>query len=247
LACDNTLEPLSDEGVNYTFYGFLDFDADTNYIRVNDLKKPILEGDTSPFDGIATLEHLEGGESDILVDSVMVYNGISVHNFLTTIPVIPEITYRLTVENSEGKSTSVTHTAITRVEDISFLPEAIEQRTCTRDFTIIFSPVTSGAVILNVYPRSAANEYQYVEVRRYREDTNSITFVLDFRDIGDSVSRSPNRRYCVDHFLPVVRFEYIHVSDELVPEMDASRKYEPGSTGRFGTLYSGEFELEFNF
>ena len=246
LACDNTFEPLSEEGINYSFYGFLDFDADTNYIRVNDLKKPFLEGDIRPFDGMVVLEHIETATVLQLADSMIVFNDITTFNFISTLPVLPENTYRLTATNSEGKSTSFTHTAISRYQELTYQPMLLEQRTCTRDFTLTFAPIFSGAVILNVYPRSGQNEYKFTAIEPHREFRNLITFTLRFTQIGRAVSRGDGF-YCQNKFEPLVRFEYIHVSDELIPDVNASRKFEIGSTGRFGTLYSGEFELEFNF
>jgi hypothetical protein len=246
VACDNTFEPLSDEGMRHTFYGLMDFDADSHYIRINELKKPLLEGDTRPFDGVVTFEHLEIGLSEQLTDSVMVYNGISTHNFLTTIPILPENTYRLTATNSEGRSTSIIHTAVNRYEELTWQPALLSQRTCTAIFSLNFAPVKSGAIILNVFPRSLEGEYQFTVIQSVRENMQSIYFSLDFRDIGRAVSGG-DFFYCLNNFLPEVRFEYTHYSNELIPDSHASRKFDIGGTGRFGTLYSGEFELEFNF
>jgi hypothetical protein len=246
VSCDNTFEPLSEEGTSHSFYGFLDFDADTNFIRVNNLKKPLLEGDSSTFNGTAVLEHIESGTAVQLVDSMIIFNEVSTFNFMSTLQVLPENTYRLTVTNSEGRSTSVTHTAISRYQELKYQPLLVEQRTCTRIFTLTFSPIYSGAIILNVHPRSGQNEYTFTAIEPHRVFRNSITFSLRFTDIGIAVSLGDGL-YCPNKFEPIVRFEYIHVSEELIPDAYASRKFEIGSTGRFGTLYSGEFELEFNF
>jgi hypothetical protein len=246
VSCDNNLEPLSDDGTIHSVYGYIDIDADTNFIRINELKKPLLEGDTKPFDGVVTLEHLESGSSEILSDSLIVFDEVAASNFLTMLPVIPENTYRLTVVNSGGESTSVTHTAVNRYEELTWQPASLAQRTCTAIFSLNFAPIKSGAIILNIFPRSLKGEYQFTAIQSVRVNMESITFAFQFSDIGDAISRG-DRFYCRNHFLPVVRFEYTHVSDELIPDVNASRKFEIGSTGRFGTLYSGEFELEFNF
>lgn len=246
VSCDNDFEPLSKDGISHSVYGFLDFDADTNYIRVNDLKKPLLEGDLTPFSGMVTLEHLESGSSEVLSDSVIVFNEIAAFNFLSMLPVFPENTYRLTLADSEGNSTSIIHTSINRYDELTYQPLLPEQRTCTRIFTLTFSPIYSGAIILNVHPRSGQNEYTFTAIEPHRVFRNSITFDLRFTDIGRAVSLGDGF-YCPNKFEPIVRFEYTHVSDELIPDVDAPQKFELGSVGRFGTLYSGEFELEFNF
>lgn len=245
VSCDNNFEPLSKDGISHSVYGFLDFDADTNYIRVNDLKKPLLERDFTPFTGMVTLEHLESGSSEELSDSMIVFNEIAAFNFLSMLPVFPDNTYRLTLADTEGNSTIIIHTAINRLEDITYQPLLLEQRTCSRNFVLTFSPIYSGAIILNIFPSSLKGEYKFTAIQPLRENQDSIFFNLNFNEIGRAVSRGIPF-YCAN-FLPLVRFEYTHVSNELIPDVDASRKFEVGSTGRFGTLYSGEFELEFNF
>lgn len=195
---------------------------------------------------MVTLEHLESGSSEVLSDSMIVFNEIAAFNFLTMLPVFPENTYRLTLTDSEGNTASIIQTSINRYDELTYQPLMPEQRTCTREFTLTFSPIFSGAIILNVYPRSGQNEYKFTGIEPHREFRDLITFTLRFTDIGRAVSFGDGF-YCPNKFEPLVRFEYIHVSNELIPDVNASRKFEVGSTGRFGTLYSGEFELEFNF
>lgn len=113
--CENSIEPFDEEGT-YSIYGVLDVSGKTQLFRVKPLSVPITKVDSETVSATATLENVTEGTSEVLRDSVIVFEDggtkIITHNFVTTTPIAPETRYRLTVEGDAGtaRATTVTPT-----------------------------------------------------------------------------------------------------------------------------------------
>lgn len=116
--CDNTLEPFEENIGNYSVYGALDINKDINYIRIKDLS---LTNDEAPetIDITVTLKSLSSGEIETLKDTLVVFDGVNTHNFVSRMNIEPETTYRLTVTDPNGDSFSVSATTPKLIEHIS--------------------------------------------------------------------------------------------------------------------------------
>lgn len=115
--CDNTIEPFSERG-SYSVYGVLFTDRDDQFIRVAPLNTPIPKVDSGGLqDATVTLENVTNGRSEVLRDSIMLFEDagaeIVTHNFWTDTPIQRDTKYRLTVDGPGGSvvSTTVTPTA----------------------------------------------------------------------------------------------------------------------------------------
>lgn len=109
-ACDNTLEPLNTEKGTYSIYGYLDVRDAVNYIRVKNLNIPLQSDTFSVLDADVTLTDVDRGSSAMLTDTVVVFDGVQTHNFMTRMDIRPETTYRLTVDDRKGTTVSATTT-----------------------------------------------------------------------------------------------------------------------------------------
>jgi hypothetical protein len=103
--CDESLEPLQGSDIYfYSVNGYLDASADTQWVRVMPVRKSIIPDSLMNIPAV-TLQHMESGESVVMQDSLFIFaDGRRVLNFWTTMPVLPENSYRLTVEGPGGKS-----------------------------------------------------------------------------------------------------------------------------------------------
>jgi len=109
-ACDDEFTPLAPTDLQFSVFGYLDANADTQWVRVAPIRPLIL---TSPdgFSATVTLEHLGTGQVIVLRDSVFRFTdatdpdgseGVYAHNFWTTEPIEPGATYRF-VAQREGE------------------------------------------------------------------------------------------------------------------------------------------------
>lgn len=126
--CDDTLEPFveRDDAV-FSMFGYLDLKADTQWVRVTPVRHTQFL-DPEALDAVVTLEHLGSGRVVTMHDSLFSFpdsrlGGVAhAHNFWTTEPLQPEASYRLTVERSDGATSTATvvmpeHPDILFVED----------------------------------------------------------------------------------------------------------------------------------
>jgi len=111
--CDTSVQPfVSSDEYRYSIYGILDPAQDTQWVRVEPLVTPTSSGvPDESLDVTVTLESTATGQTWTLRDSLFeVFRDEFQHNFWTTAPISPGATYRLTVRNAEGESTSAATT-----------------------------------------------------------------------------------------------------------------------------------------
>lgn len=106
IACE-PFEPLQENKRHFfSVNGYLDASADTQWVRVMPVRESI---DMEPgLAGMAiptvTLQHLESGEQVAMRDSLFQFWGDRyARNFWTTMPILPEQSYRIVVEGSGGR------------------------------------------------------------------------------------------------------------------------------------------------
>lgn len=114
-ACDQPFDPVQEnERHFFSVNGYLDASADTQWIRVMPVRES-LDQDSGLSIPIVTLQHLESGEQVVMRDSVFHFPGDRyAYNFWTTLPVLPEQSYRLVVEGPDGRAS---HAEATLPED----------------------------------------------------------------------------------------------------------------------------------
>ena len=110
--CDDPFEPFQNTHAPFSMFGYLDLQADHQWIRVTPLRQGLLLTDPAPLDAVVTLESLGSGRPVTLRDSVFQFPDARVggvayaHNFWTTERLVRGATYRLTATRSDGAATS---------------------------------------------------------------------------------------------------------------------------------------------
>lgn len=107
---DARIDPYEEETSNYSIYGALNISETEHVLRVRDLN--VVHNDTSSsiLNATVTFHDLEAGNSQILKDSVIQFPAGYTHNFKFNKQLKPRTTYKITVEDSDGKSSSSTFT-----------------------------------------------------------------------------------------------------------------------------------------
>ncbi len=101
--CETAFDPFEESDASFSLFGFVDADADTQFVRVAALRQSAYED--APVEAVVTLEDLTRGETATLRDSVVRFStGAVVHNFWTTTPVEPGTAYRLTATGPDGRT-----------------------------------------------------------------------------------------------------------------------------------------------
>lgn len=158
FGCEQTFEPLQkSDDYYFSIYGYLDASADTQWVRVIPLREGI---DQLPdVSGVTvTLQHLETGDSVVMRDTLFqFFHDASAWNFWTSLDLLPEHTYRLIAEHTDGRSSSVEVTlptefsvpvfdeqsGILRVFDVELLADVqtryiVRFEQLGRDYTVSF-------------------------------------------------------------------------------------------------------------
>lgn len=106
--CNETFEPLQEnDHFFFSIYGYLDATVDTQWVRAVPVRESI-DVISDMEDVTATLEHVGGSEMAVMNDSLFSYfhDGLAYNNW-TAMKLLPEETYRLTAEYSDGRSSHV--------------------------------------------------------------------------------------------------------------------------------------------
>ena len=110
IGCDDSFAPLSGDVVStYSVFGFLDAEADTNWVRISPVRDSIV-ADDSEIEAQVTLTEI-GGATEEMRPGKYYFRTVSgdtstVWNYWTTMPIKPGYEYELRIENSKGVVTS---------------------------------------------------------------------------------------------------------------------------------------------
>jgi hypothetical protein len=111
-ACDDAFQPLKEnESAPFSIFGYLDLNADTQWVRVMPVREKLLLDDGG-IDASVTLQKVGGGPVIALRDSLFTFpddqlGGVAyAHNFWTTARLEPSASYRLKALRADGDSTT---------------------------------------------------------------------------------------------------------------------------------------------
>jgi hypothetical protein len=191
--CDPSVDAVRGSERTYSVYGLLDPAADTQFVRVEALRDGTPIGAPDTLDARVTLRQMNGDRAISLRDSfATVGPGIPTYLFWTAAPLSPGATYRLTVERSDGATSSATTTLPSRAPDLRLdeqplLPCQDARNAGRAEFTVAASGADRLAGAYALYPLldgliRRAN-FRAVEIER---DTFRITVdhVDDLEAIG---------------------------------------------------------------
>lgn len=175
--CAEAVDPFIDADRYFTVYGYLDTAGDTQYVRVIPLRHAIGASDDE-IDAVVSSTASETGERLVWRDSLVeLSDGSYGHVFYAPFRPIPDRTYRLQIERSDGVTTSAETTIppATRVE--------------------VLNPTVMGAVVdqrvqwedLDFPPFRVEVWYRFANLR---PDQPFVEAVVTYEDVGQINSES---------------------------------------------------------
>ena len=102
-ACEVPLDPIAPSDFHFSFSGYLDATADTQWVRVERFNDTI---DPVPLDVVVKMTDAASGAEAVLTQRLDTLITGPAHLFWTTTDVAPGRTYRLTARDAEGASTA---------------------------------------------------------------------------------------------------------------------------------------------
>jgi hypothetical protein len=101
-ACDTQFEPFADGESHFTILGYLDTDADTQFVRIEPLR-PVIQRTGAPIDATVRTIDLTSQTVDVWTDSLIQFSDASFgHVYWSEFQAVPTHTYRIEVERSDG-------------------------------------------------------------------------------------------------------------------------------------------------
>jgi hypothetical protein len=108
--CTTAFSPFEEDVLLFSVFGYLDVQADTQFVHVSPLRNALLAEDT-PLEVTVTLEQVGTGVTEVWQDSVVHHtDGRVSHIFWSTTPVLPRATYRFAVTRPDGQASTATVT-----------------------------------------------------------------------------------------------------------------------------------------
>lgn len=110
-SCEDNFNPIKEEYLdNYSIFGYLDAEADTQWIRIMPIRESIYKNIDS-LDAKVTLTELGGTSVELTAKAIYfgeaVGNTIQVWNYWTTMDIKPESEYLISVQNGNGELTQI--------------------------------------------------------------------------------------------------------------------------------------------
>lgn len=254
--CETTFDPFIEGKALYSIYGYLDVNRPVNYIRVKDLDTPITADSARKLNAKVTLTNLATGQSQILQDSVVRFNGIYTHNFRTTMDITPETKYRVQVTRPDGKSVSATtitpaipkmNTTFSVSPFITFQP--VNRKSVFR-YTLSLYPFSNDDIEINNFcitlfdfqKRNPRAGLKLIKVPGYctpkyvpnRPKVRYIKILKKFLRLPDT-GKLTNQVYMIYKYFSPGSFKPVTTSDSLSI---------PGGSGQFGAVYTDTLKIE---
>ncbi|MCC5941899.1 MAG: hypothetical protein JJU37_10190 [Balneolaceae bacterium] len=125
VACDTTIEPIAESDPVYSMSGPLDLQRSPNYIRVHNVNSLLNPETTRELDVQMVFTNLTTMESELLRDSVVVFDNLYTHNFKIEKPIEFNTRYRIDIEDDRGFRDSLI-SVTTKESQISVSPDSVE-------------------------------------------------------------------------------------------------------------------------
>lgn len=137
-ACETALEPFAESDLNFTLLGFLDTDADTQFVRVVPLRPAVDRISDERLDASVRSVDQTAGETVTWTDSLVSFpDSTHGHVFWATFRAIPEHRYRFEVEARDGSMTWAETTVPPRPGNPDSVYGVLNERA---DFALIYWP-----------------------------------------------------------------------------------------------------------
>lgn len=246
--CDNNIQPLNTEKGVFSIYGYLNLNKDENFIRVKNLNKPLIDDTTQTIDAKVTFRNIDNGNSEILEDSVVEFDGVKTHNFRTTMEIKPNTGYEVTAENSQGEKVTA-QTVTPYKSQITVKPTA---PVCTTNVDLKMKPIRSKyAIRLEMgfdYDGETFWLEQHQSMIKTGESANlhftPIQIIQELTSNEDEQGSPPQEDvYCEDLDSNLFHIRYTHYGPGLYGNDISDTLKVPGGAGRLGAFYKDTYNF----
>lgn len=104
--CNPSIELFKTDSRYYSIFGFLNASADTQYVRIEQLRDSMPNSSPDHLNITVKLTDLTAKQTSVLHDSLFHFDLGNVHNYYTTQKIMPGHQYRLVVAGANGNESS---------------------------------------------------------------------------------------------------------------------------------------------
>lgn len=155
-ACETSFDPFEDSELALSVMGYLDVSADTQYVRVEQLRDSLLLGAGGPIDATVSLTDEATGERVVWQDSIFTFgDNIIGYNYWSPMTLLPSHRYLFEVEPVLGNTVSgrVTMPDPFELDELPEITCVTLNRTCVDlpFFQLDFTGMQRAASMLMIY------------------------------------------------------------------------------------------------
>lgn len=212
MSCETSIEPIIEEGKGYSIYGPLNISESPNYLRVHNNKAILNPEGTLPMDANISFTNLDNGESEILEDQIIEFDGLYTHNFKIDMPIEFDTRYQVYLDDGEGITSTLT-TVTTKESAINVLKDNAR---CSDDFKLQLSNINveAGEHLGVEIGLEAGNSWLWtnrITSATYDSDENIVTFSFTPYDISVSLFGQFDAIECSEFSSDIIRFRFTHI------------------------------------
>ena len=256
--CENSIQPLDRDNGVFSIYGIFDLKKEVNFVRVKDLNQTLLQDTAGTIDATVVIENMQSGNSDVMQDSIVAFDGVKTHNFYTGMDILPDSRYRVSVERSDGRTVSAE--AVTPSIAETAVKPVMEN--CLTSINVTFTPVADRNLLRLSFGFNYEGQRWWVNPR-----ANVLGNPDDFAGDGDTQAYSFTPKTIIDLYPPgegnnpfdnddgielwchqldngEFYIRYTHYGPDFFDSFTSDSLQIPGGTGRLGALYKDTLNFQ---
>lgn len=220
ITCSESVNTTVDRTSDfYSLYGTLRISDSNNSVRIHDNRLPITDISTKNLSLNVTLTNTKTNQTELLKDSVVIFEEIYTHNFIVRNPIEFDTQYLLKLEDEEGYRDSIRVQAPREAQSSLFLPE---YRCDHLNMEVTIDPLNYSAGEFVEFELEFEYDRRKFKTSRYtnREtEGDQVTLFFNIDDaINSGLSKSWSERVsCQEYKINKYTLFYTYFGKELEP------------------------------
>lgn len=260
---DTTIQPFENSNGAYSVYGAIHVDSTINYVRVKDAQSPLLADLNELENFVVSFENIETGDKQVLDKEVVYFNNSPTLNYIIEETLVPQTSYRLTIEGDDGQ---VASSVATTPGSTTLTMTPLVTESCFDDILIEFDNVQESEFIrfelgVRFDSKSFFAEVKSVAPLQRVEGTDKVATILSlnnmlvdiFPPIAETTVNLPPRFWnptvsCgqLDEGNMIIRYthfgsEWEIIEDKVLPLDILDSGDVQNGLGFFGAIDTGEY------
>lgn len=241
FSCDSSVEPVETRTNEYTIYGVIDLNKRLNYIRIKNVNTPLNPDSTQYFEGTVRLTDRTRGETITLIDSAIVYDGITTHNFYKPEPYLPSTDYLLQIfqDGEIITESSASTPALSEVRSQPVFPD------CATSVNLNFEDVGEGELIslLIGFEIDNVRYYERIFLASQPDDGSPYGYTFTMQRILSNIRRlygipdEDGSLECYELSADSMYYSYTHYGPDFIQDTRLGEVEIAGDYKRFGAFY----------